>query len=130
MPRRTRSASIPADPYRWGRRRRSRSRASARSSGSGSGESFASAAKLAERARQEREAELNQLAGDQREVAWGSQIRSYVMHPYQQVKDLRSGLEVGNVEAVLDGDVDQFMEAYLRWAREQGQAGVGDTESA
>ncbi len=75
------------------------------------------AAKLAERARQERRAELEAIAGEQREVAWGSQIRSYVLQPYQLVKDLRTGHESGNVQAVLDGDLDGFMEAYLRWRK-------------
>ncbi len=74
-------------------------------------------AKLADLARQEREAELAAIAGVQRKVEWGSQIRSYVLQPYQQVKDLRSGFEVGNVEGVLDGDIDGLMEAYLRWER-------------
>ena len=73
------------------------------------------AAKLAERAREERRKELDAIAGEQREVTWGSQIRSYVLQPYQMVKDLRTGYEVGNVNAVLDGDLDGFMEAYLRW---------------
>ena len=77
------------------------------------------AAKLADLQRQEREAEMNALAGEQREVAWGSQIRSYVLHPYQQVKDLRSNLELGNVEGVLDGDLDTLMEAFLQWQRAQ-----------
>jgi len=77
------------------------------------------AAKLAERARQERRAALATLAGDQRDVAWGSQIRSYVLAPYQMVKDLRTGYETGNVEGVLDGDLDGFMEAFLRWRRQQ-----------
>lgn len=77
------------------------------------------AAKLADLQRQERQAELTELAGEQRDVAWGSQIRSYVLHPYQQVKDLRSNFEVGNVEAVLDGDVDSLMEAFLQWQRSQ-----------
>ncbi len=77
------------------------------------------AAKLADLRRQEREAEVAELAGEQRDVAWGSQIRSYVLHPYQQVKDLRTNREVGNVEAVLDGDLNGLMEAYLRWRREQ-----------
>ncbi|MFN2608720.1 MAG: peptide chain release factor 2 [Acidimicrobiales bacterium] len=74
-------------------------------------------AKLAERARQERRAELEALSGEQRDVAWGSQIRSYVLAPYQLVKDLRTDHETGNVNAVLDGDLDGFMEAWLRWRR-------------
>jgi peptide chain release factor 2 len=75
------------------------------------------AAKLAEKAREDRRAELAAIAGEQREVAWGSQIRSYVLQPYQLVKDLRTGHESGNVQAVLDGDLDGFMEAYLRWRK-------------
>ena len=77
------------------------------------------AAKLADLQRTEREAEVAALAGEQRDVAWGSQIRSYVLHPYQQVKDLRTNVEVGNVDAVLDGDLNGLMEAYLRWQRSQ-----------
>ncbi|WP_419841925.1 peptide chain release factor 2 [Candidatus Poriferisodalis sp.] len=80
------------------------------------------ASKLADRQRQEREAEVAALAGEQRDVAWGSQIRSYVLHPYQQVKDLRTGMEVGNVDAVLDGDLSGLMEAYLRWHRRRQAA--------
>jgi peptide chain release factor 2 len=75
------------------------------------------AAKLAERAREERRAELAAIAGEQREVAWGSQIRTYVLQPYQMVKDLRTDHESGNVQAVLDGELDPFMEAYLRWRK-------------
>ena len=82
------------------------------------------AARLVDLQRQERMAEMDVLAGERRDVAWGSQIRSYVLAPYQQVKDLRSGHEVGNPEAVLDGDVDDFMEAWLRWNRSQ----MGGTE--
>lgn len=74
-------------------------------------------AKLAERQREEREAELSSIRGEQRSVGFGSQIRSYVTQPYQMVKDLRSGYEVGNVDAVFDGDLDGFMEAYLQWER-------------
>jgi len=74
-------------------------------------------AKLAERARQERRAELDSLSGDRGDNAWGNQIRSYVLAPYQLVKDLRTQVETGNVEAVLDGDLDQFMEAELRRQR-------------
>lgn len=74
-------------------------------------------AKLAEKARAERQAELDALAGTRGENAWGSQIRSYVQAPYQLVKDHRSDFETGNVEAVLDGDLDGFMEAELRRQR-------------
>ena len=79
-----------------------------------------SAAKLAERARAERRAELDSLSGDRSDNALGSQIRSYVLAPYQLVKDLRTGVETGNVEAVLDGDLDAFMEAELRRQRGSG----------
>jgi peptide chain release factor 2 len=75
------------------------------------------AAKLAERAREERRKEMEALSGDQRDVAWGSQIRSYVLQPYQLVKDLRTEVEVGNVQAVLDGEIDPFIEAFLHWRR-------------
>jgi peptide chain release factor 2 len=75
-------------------------------------------AKLAEKARTERAAEMSALSGDRTDNAWGSQIRSYVMAPYQLVKDLRTNVETGNVEAVLDGDLDAFMEAELRRRRE------------
>ena len=71
-------------------------------------------AKLAERQRAEREAELEALSGDRTDNAWGNQIRSYVMAPYQLVKDLRTNEETGNVDSVLDGDLDGFMEAELR----------------
>lgn len=74
-------------------------------------------AKLAERVRAERVAEMDALSGDRIDNAWGSQIRSYVMAPYQLVKDLRTNIETGNVEAVLDGDLDDFMEAELRRRR-------------
>jgi peptide chain release factor 2 len=79
-------------------------------------------AKLAERARLERRAELDALSGERVDNAWGNQIRSYVMAPYQLVKDLRTNYETGNVDAVLDGDLDAFMEAELRRQREVGAA--------
>jgi peptide chain release factor 2 len=78
------------------------------------------AAKLAELARAERQAELSALSGERVDNAWGNQIRSYVMAPYQLVKDLRTNIETGNVDAVLDGDLDAFMEAELRRQRESG----------
>ncbi len=65
----------------------------------------------------ERQKALKQQYGEKGEIAFGSQIRSYVLQPYQLVKDHRTGLEVGNVDAVLDGDIDRFIEAYLRQSR-------------
>ena len=76
-------------------------------------------AKLADMERQKREEELDSIRGEQRSVGFGSQIRSYVLQPYQMVKDLRSEFEVGQVDAVLDGDLDPFMEAFLGWQRAQ-----------
>ncbi len=76
------------------------------------------AAKLADVQRAERRAELDALTGPESDHAWGSQIRSYVMAPYQLVKDHRSSHETGNVDAVLDGDLDDLMVATLRWKRE------------
>jgi peptide chain release factor 2 len=78
------------------------------------------AARLAERQRQERAAELAQISGDKREVAFGSQIRSYTLAPYRLVKDERTRHESGNVDAVLDGDLDEFIEAWLQWRRREG----------
>jgi peptide chain release factor 2 len=75
------------------------------------------ASKLADQQREARDAELSAMAGPKALVGWGAQIRSYVLAPYQQVKDLRTDYETGNVQAVLDGDLDSFMEAYLRWRR-------------
>jgi peptide chain release factor 2 len=72
------------------------------------------AARLAERARREREAALAALRSDRGDIAFGNQIRSYVLHPYQMVKDHRTDVETGNVQAVLDGDLDQFVAAALR----------------
>ena len=76
-------------------------------------------AKLAERARQEQAAELDEIRGETSSAAWGTQIRSYVLQPYQMVKDLRTGLEIGNISAVLDGDMGALSESYLRWRRAQ-----------
>lgn len=70
-------------------------------------------AKLYELELRAREAEAQQLHAEQLDVAFGSQIRSYVLHPYKQIKDLRTELAIGNVDAVLDGDLDPFVEAYL-----------------
>ena len=78
------------------------------------------AAKLVDLQRAERRSELDSLSGPKADVAWGSQIRSYVMAPYQMVKDLRTEHETGNVDAVLDGDIDAFIEAELRRRRPVG----------
>jgi len=74
-------------------------------------------AKLADLERQRRDAELEAIAGPKGNIGFGSRIRSYVLHPYQQVKDERTGLEIGDVGGVLDGDLDPLIEAYLRWER-------------
>ena len=78
------------------------------------------AARLAQRQREERRRELEALSGEKREVAFGSQIRTYTLAPYQLVKDERTRCETGNVSAVLDGDLDGFIEAFLQWQRHQG----------
>ncbi|MGW0913169.1 peptide chain release factor 2 [Streptomyces sp. NPDC002784] len=75
-------------------------------------------AKLLERRRQEEQAKMNALKGDGGN-SWGNQMRSYVLHPYQMVKDLRTEFEVGNPQAVLDGEIDGFLEAGIRWRKQQ-----------
>jgi peptide chain release factor 2 len=75
------------------------------------------AARLAELARQDQLNEIDSIRGEQTEAAWGRQIRSYVLQPYQMVKDLRTDLEVGNINGVLDGDLDAFVDSYLQWRR-------------
>ncbi|HYL50448.1 MAG TPA: peptide chain release factor 2 [Acidimicrobiia bacterium] len=76
------------------------------------------AARLAQRQREERRKEMEALSGEKRDVAFGSQIRTYTLAPYQLVKDERTRYETGNVQAVLDGDLDAFIEAYLHWRRQ------------
>lgn len=71
--------------------------------------------RLFEKAWQERQDELLAIQGEKKEITWGSQIRSYVLHPYTLVKDHRTGFETGNVQAVLDGDIGEFIMNYLRW---------------
>lgn len=70
--------------------------------------------KLAERKMMEKDEKLQEIRGDQGEIAWGSQIRSYVFCPYTMVKDHRTDVEVGNVQAVMEGEIDPFIEAFLR----------------
>ena len=74
-------------------------------------------ARLFEIKQQEQEQHLAELRGEFTKNEWGSQIRSYVIHPYQMVKDHRTGHETGNTQAVLDGNLEEFMEAYLRKRR-------------
>ena len=76
------------------------------------------AARLAEKMRADRRAEMERLSGEKREVGFGSQIRTYTLAPYQLVKDERTRYETGNVQAVLDGDLDPFIEAFLHWRRQ------------
>lgn len=71
-------------------------------------------ARLYELEEEKRKKEAAEISGDKSEIGWGNQIRSYVLQPYQMVKDLRTGYETGNTGAVLDGDIDQFVEAWLR----------------
>jgi peptide chain release factor 2 len=73
--------------------------------------------KLADLAVQEREAHVASISGPQTDAAWGNQIRSYVLAPYQMVKDLRTNHETAKVDAVLDGEIEEFMEAWLQWRR-------------
>ncbi len=72
-------------------------------------------AKLYEKQEEERLEKLDDIRGEKKDIAWGSQIRSYVFHPYNMVKDHRTTEETGNTGAVMDGDIDRFMNAYLGW---------------
>ena len=76
-------------------------------------------AKLYERELQERESRAAEIGGEKKEIGWGSQIRSYVLHPYKMVKDLRTGVESGNPDAVLDGDLEEFIVAFLMGVRRE-----------
>lgn len=85
--------------------------------------------RLYEYYRQEKEKENAKFQSDKKEIAWGSQIRSYVFQPYTMVKDHRTKFSVGNVHAVMDGDIDPFIETYLRWRWKGGVASSeGDDE--
>ena len=77
-------------------------------------------ARLYEREQEKKEKELEQIRGEEKKkIEWGSQIRSYVLYPYTLVKDHRTEYETGNSSAVLDGDLDKFMEAYLKSQKER-----------
>lgn len=73
-------------------------------------------AKLYQRRLEEQRAEMDNIKGEQKEIGWGSQIRSYVFHPYSMVKDHRTNYEVGNTDKVMDGALSPFIDAYLRWS--------------
>lgn len=70
--------------------------------------------RLYEKQIEQQQKELSEIKGEQKDISWGSQIRSYVFHPYSMVKDHRTNLEIGNVKAVMDGDIDPFINAFLR----------------
>ena len=72
-------------------------------------------ARLYEREKEIQEQEQQELHGEKKEIGWGSQIRSYVLQPYRMVKDHRTNCEVGNVDSVLNGNLDAFIKAYLLW---------------
>ncbi len=72
-------------------------------------------AKLYQLEQEKLEKKKKELEGEKTDIGWGHQIRSYVFHPYRMVKDLRTGYETGNVDAVMDGDIDEFIENFLRW---------------
>jgi len=74
-------------------------------------------ARLVKIEEERKEAEVAKQYGEKPEIAFGSQIRSYVLHPYKLVKDHRTGFEMGNAEGVLEGKLEPFIEAYLRWKR-------------
>lgn len=78
-------------------------------------------AKLYQKKREEARAELEEIEANKKDISWGNQIRSYVFHPYNKVKDHRTDMETGNVQAVMDGDLDDFIKAYLLQTIEQPQ---------
>ena len=73
--------------------------------------------KLLELEMKKKEEELKKIQGEQSDIGWGNQIRSYVFQPYTMVKDHRTGVESGNIRAVMDGDIDDFVNGYLRWSK-------------
>lgn len=74
--------------------------------------------RLYELQQKEAEARLAAASGIKKEIGWGNQIRSYVFHPYNMVKDHRTSEETGNVQSVMDGNLDNFIDAFLRWSLE------------
>jgi peptide chain release factor 2 len=76
--------------------------------------------RLFELEQKKKEAQFNAIIGEKKEIAWGSQIRSYVFQPYQMVKDHRTAHEIGNISSVMDGEIDGFIEAYLKMKLAKG----------
>ena len=76
-------------------------------------------AKLHEKEEEDRLEKMDGIRGEKKEIAWGSQIRSYVFHPYNLVKDHRTSEETGNSSAVMDGEIDRFINAYLAWIHQK-----------
>jgi Protein chain release factor B len=76
-------------------------------------------AKLYQMEMEKKEQEKADIQGEQMDIGWGSQIRSYVFHPYSMVKDHRTNYETGNISAVMDGELDGFINAYLQWKLQQ-----------
>ena len=83
-------------------------------------------ARLYDHYRKEKEKEKERFHQEKKDISWGNQIRSYVFQPYTMVKDYRTKTEAGNIQAVMDGDIDQFIEEYLRWTWHQKVMGTGD----
>ncbi|MFP4069169.1 MAG: peptide chain release factor 2 [Opitutales bacterium] len=86
--------------------------------------------RLYEKREDEKRSEMEKFYGEKGEIAWGNQIRSYVFQPYQMVKDLRTGVETGNVQAVMDGEIDPFIHAWLRAGGPIGRQAAEDREFA
>lgn len=86
--------------------------------------------RLYEKREDEKRSEMERFYGEKGDIAWGNQIRSYVFQPYQMVKDLRTGVETGNVQAVMDGELDPFIHAWLRAGGPTGRKAAGDREFA
>jgi peptide chain release factor 2 len=86
--------------------------------------------RLYEKQEDEKRSEMEKFYGEKGEIAWGNQIRSYVFQPYQMVKDLRTGVETGNVQAVMDGELDAFVHAWLRAGGPTSRKAAGDREFA
>ena len=86
--------------------------------------------RLYEKMQDEKRSEMEKFYGEKGDIAWGNQIRSYVFQPYQLVKDLRTGHETGNVQAVMDGELDPFVHAWLRAGGPTSRQAAGNHDAA